>query len=85
MKVKNQTKPFLNIPIGYCAICFPPSVKTFVTSSPCTVMKQYDAARRKIEKKTITAATIINNSVINFNSDQAISKFTKAITITIIA
>ena len=39
--------------IGYWAICLPPSVNKFFTSSPWTVMKQYDAIIRNIEKKII--------------------------------
>ena len=53
MKLKMKMNPFLNIPIGYCAIFFPPSVKTFLTSNPFTVIKQYDAISKNKPKNNI--------------------------------
>ena len=50
--------------MGYCAICFPPSVNKFFTSNPWTVMKQYDAINRNIEKNIVIELINISDIVI---------------------
>ena len=49
---------------GYCAKFLPPSVNKFLTSKPCTVIKQYDAIIKNIEKKITIEDNIINNKTI---------------------
>lgn len=71
MKLNIKINPFLNIPIGYCDIFFPPSVRTFFTSRPCIVIKQYDAIKRNIAKNSMIELIniiIMSNVFIRLNS-----------------
>ena len=64
--------------MGYCAICLPPSVNKFLTSKPCTVMKQYEAISKKTEKNTIIDAIHISINEITLMIFHFISKLDKA-------
>ena len=61
--------------MGYWAICFPPSVNRFFISKPWTVMKQYDAINRNIEKNIIIELNNININVIIFIGLNSIFNF----------
>ena len=66
-------------------MCLPPSVKRFFTSSPCRVIKQYEAVNTNIPKNISVEDININKSTITFVIDQLMFSFISAITSIIIA